>query len=120
MVMTFNNNYYKNEFIFPTKGSELGLINDCNSKNLKLIFGLGNNKKYTSLDSNSIYYLLDDLPTYEILDSAGTSINYLESNCKQIKVKSLKNDSIYDIVVSNEIDITDVNWCTLMKFLMCF
>ena len=112
MVMTFNNNFYKNEFIFPTKGSELGLINDCNSKNLKLIFGLGNNKKYTSLDSNSIYYLLDDLPDYEIIDSAGSSINYLESNCKQIKVKSLKNDSIYDIVVSNEIDITDVNWCT--------
>ena len=42
MVMTFNGNVYKNEFIFPTKGSELGLINDCNTKNLKLIFGLGN------------------------------------------------------------------------------
>ena len=32
MVMTFNGNVYKNEFIFPTKGSELGLINDCNTK----------------------------------------------------------------------------------------
>ena len=75
--MTFNENQYKNEFIFPTKGSILGLVNDCNIKNVKLIFGLGNNKKYTSLDSNSIYYLLDNLPKYEIFESENIIFNYL-------------------------------------------
>ena len=112
MVMTFNGNVYKNEFIFPTKGSELGLINDCNTKNLKLIFGLGNNNKFTSLDSSSIYYLLDDLPTYEIIYSDGRPFDYLGTSCKEIKVKSLENDSIYNIITANEIDIKDVNWCT--------
>ena len=34
------------------------------------------------------------------------------NNCKEIKVKSLDNDSIYNIITANEIDIKDVNWCT--------
>ena len=47
MIMTFSNDQFKNEFIFPTKNSSLGLINNSNKKNAKLLFGLGNNKKYT-------------------------------------------------------------------------
>jgi hypothetical protein len=112
MIMTFNENQYENEFIFPTKGSSLGLVNDCNIKNVKLIFGLGNNKKYTSLDSNSIYYLLDNLPKYEILESENVSFNYLDVECKELEVQSLKNDSTYKIKVAQNIEIKDVNWCT--------
>lgn len=112
MVMSFNNNRYKNNFIFPTESSSLGIINNCESKSLNLIFGLGNNKKYTTLDSNSIFYLLDDLPNYTIQNSDKKSFKYLGMTCQKMKVKSLKNDSIYDIITTKDINISNVNWCT--------
>ena len=55
MIMTFSNDQFKNEFIFPTKNSSLGLINNSNKKNANF-FGLGNNKKYTVVDSNSMFF----------------------------------------------------------------
>tara|TARA_B110001450_G_scaffold35674_1_gene31325 strand:+ start:36 stop:344 length:309 start_codon:yes stop_codon:yes gene_type:complete len=45
MIMTFSNNQFKNEFIFPTKSSALGVLNSSFKKKAKLTFRLGNNKK---------------------------------------------------------------------------
>jgi len=64
MIMTFSNDQYKNEFVFPTKSSSLGLINNSHKKNAILLFGLGNNKKYTIMDSSNVDFLLKDLPKY--------------------------------------------------------
>jgi hypothetical protein len=112
MVMSFKNNQFNNQFIFPTEGSSLGIINNCESKTVNLIFGLGNNKKYTTLDSNSIFYLLDDLPNYKIQNNENEKFNYLGLSCEKMKIKSLKNDSLYDIVTTKDIKIKNVNWCT--------
>ena len=112
MIMSFKDNHYKNDFIFPTESSSLGIINNCESKSVNLIFGLGNNKKYTTLDSNSIFYLLDDLPNYIIQSSEEDSFNYLGLSCQKIKLKSLTNDSVYEIITSKDINISNVNWCT--------
>ena len=112
MIMSFKDNHFKNDFIFPTETSSLGIINNCESKSVNLIFGLGNNKKYTTLDSNSIFYLLDDLPDYSIQSSEQESFDYLGMTCQKMKIKSHKNDSLYDIITSKDINISNVNWCT--------
>ena len=112
MIMTFSNDQFKNEFIFPTKNSSLGLINNSNKKNAKLLFGLGNNKKYTIVDSNNVDFLLKDLPNYDITKSISQDVFFLEKPCNKIKIKSLKNDSIYEIITLKNLKIKNVNWCT--------
>ncbi len=112
MIMTFSNDQFKNEFIFPTKNSSLGLINNSNKKNAKLLFGLGNNKKYTIVDSNNVDLLLKDLPNYDITKSISQDVFFLDKPCNKIKIKSLKNDSIYEIITLKNLKIKNVNWCT--------
>lgn len=112
MIMTFSNDQFKNEFIFPTKNSSLGLINNSNKKNAKLLFGLGNNKKYTIVDSNNVDFLLKDLPNYDLIKSISQDVFFLDKPCNKIKIKSLKNDSIYEIITLKNLKIKNVNWCT--------
>ena len=112
MIMSFKDNQYKNNFIFPNESSSLGIINNCEKKSVNLIFGLGKNKKYTTLDSNSIFYLLDDLPNYTVESYGYQSFENLGLTCQKMKIKSLKNDSVYDIITTKDININNVNWCT--------
>ena len=112
MIMTFSNNQFKNEFIFPTKSSSLGLINNSYRKNAMLLFGLGNNKKYTIIDSNNVGFLLKDLPKYEKNTVSSQEVFFLEKPCNKIKIKSLQNDSIYEIITLKDLKIKNVNWCT--------
>ena len=112
MIMTFSNNQFKNEFIFPTKSSALGVLNSSFKKKAKLTFRLGNNKKYTEIDSTNIQLLLEDLPEYEKTQFVAKEILFLGKPAKKIKMKSLKNDSIYEITTLNDLKIKNVNWCT--------
>ena len=112
MIMTFSNNQFKNEFIFPIKSSSLGLINNSNKKNAKLLFGLGNNKKYTIIDSNNVDFLLKDLPKYEKITAISQELFFLDKPCNKIKIKSFQNDSIYEIITLKGLKIKNVNWCT--------
>tara|TARA_Y100000991_G_scaffold153175_1_gene116345 strand:+ start:4762 stop:5472 length:711 start_codon:yes stop_codon:yes gene_type:complete len=112
MIMTFSNNQFRNEFIFPTKSSSLGLINDSYKKNAILLFGLGNNKKYTIIDSNNVNFLLKDLPKYEKIKAISQEVFFLDNPCNKIKIKSLKNDSTYEIITHKNLKIKNVNWCT--------
>ena len=112
MIMSFSNNQFKNEFIFPTKSSSLGLINNSYRKNAILLFGLGNNKKYTIIDSNNVDYLLKDLPNYEKMEVSSQEIFFLDKICNKIKIKCLQNDSIYEIITIKDLKIKNVNWCT--------
>ena len=112
MIMTFSNNQFKNEFIFPTKSSSLGLINNSYRKNAMLLFGLGNNKKYTIIDSNNVDFLLKDLPNYEKTTVSSQEVFFLDKPCNKIKIKSLQNDSIYEIITLKDLKIKNVNWCT--------
>ena len=112
MIMTFSNDQFKNEFIFNTKSSSLGLINNSNKKNAPLLFGLGNNKKYTIIDSNNVDYLLKDLPNYEKTEVSSKEIFFLDKICNKIKIKCLQNDSIYEIITIKDLKIKNVNWCT--------
>ena len=77
MIMTFSNDQFKNEFIFPTKSSSLGLINNSYRKNAMLLFGLGNNKKYTIIDSNNVDFLLN------------FSRKTRKKRCKPLKIKNV-------------------------------
>ena len=110
MIMTFSNDQFKNEFIFPTKNSSLGLINNSSKKDAKLLFGLGNNKKYTIVDSNNVGVLLEDLPKYEITNSISQDVFFLDKPCNKIKIKSLKNDSIYEIITIKKLKIKNIIW----------
>lgn len=112
MIMTFSNDQFKNEFIFPTKSSSLGLINNSYKKNAILLFGLGNNLKYTIIDSNNVDYLLKDLPNYEKTEVSSQEIFFLDKICNKIKIKCLQNDSIYEIITIKDLKIKNVNWCT--------
>ena len=112
MIMTFSNDQFKNEFIFPTKSSSLGLINNSYRKNAMLLFGLGNNKKYTIIDSNNVDFLLKDLPNYEKTTVGSQEVFFLDQPCNKIKIKSLENDSIYEIITLKDLKIKNVNWCT--------
>ena len=112
MIMTFSNDQYKNEFVFPTKSSSLGLINNSHKKNAILLFGLGNNKKYTIIDTNNVDYLLKDLPNYEKTTINTQEIFFLNKPCNKIKIKCLQNDSIYEIITLKDLKINNVNWCT--------
>ena len=112
MVMTFSNDQFENEFIFPTKSSSLGLINNSYKKNAILLFGLGNNKKYTIIDSNNVDYLLKDLPNYKKTETSSQELFFLDKPCKKIKFKCLQNDSIYEIITVKDLKIKNVNWCT--------
>ena len=112
MIMTFSNDQFKNEFVFPTKSSSLGLINNSYKKNAKLLFRLGINKKYTIIDSNNVDYLLKDLPNYEKTEVSSQEIFFLDKPCNKIKIKCLKNDSIYEIITIKDLKIKNVNWCT--------
>jgi hypothetical protein len=112
MIMTFSNDQFKNEFIFPTKSSSLGLINNSYRKNAMLLFGLGNNKKYTIIDSNNVDFLLKDLPNYEKTTVGSQEVFFLDKPCNKIKIKSLENDSIYEIITLKGLKIKNVNWCT--------
>ena len=112
MIMTFSNDQFKNEFIFPTKSSSLGLINNSYKKNAILLFGLGNNLKYTIIDSNNVDYLLKDLPNYEKTEVSSQEIFFLDKPCNKIKIKCLQNDSIYEIITIKDLKIKNVNWCT--------
>ena len=112
MIMTFSNDQFKNEFIFPTKSSSLGLINNSYRKNAMLLFGLGNNKKYTIIDSNNVDFLLKDLPNYEKTTVGSQEVFFLDKPCNKIKIKSLQNDSIYEIITLKDLKIKNVNWCT--------
>ena len=112
MIMTFSNDQFKNEFIFNTKSSSLGLINNSNKKNATLLFGLGNDKKYTIIDSNNVDYLLKDLPNYEKTKVSSQEIFFLDKICNKIKIKCLQNDSIYEIITIKDLKIKNVNWCT--------
>ena len=112
MIMTFSSNQFKNEFIFPTKSSALGLINNSGKKKVKLTFRLGNNKKYTEIDTNNINDLLEDFPKYEKIKSISEEILFLEKPAKKIKMKSSENDSIYEIITLKDLRIKNINWCT--------
>jgi hypothetical protein len=112
MIMTFLNDQFKNEFIFPTKSSSLGLINNSYEKNAILLFGLGNNKKHTIIDSKNVDYLLKDLPNYEKTTINTHEIFFLNKPCNKIKIKCLQNDSIYEIITLKDLKIKNVNWCT--------
>ena len=112
MIMTFLNDQFKNEFIFPTKSSSLGLINNSYEKNAILLFGLGNNNKYTIIDSNNVDYLLKDLPNYDKTTINTQEIFFLNKPCNKIKIKCLQNDSIYEIITLKNLKIKNVNWCT--------
>ena len=112
MIMTFSNDQFKNEFIFNTKSSSLGLINNSYKKNATFLFGLGNNKKYTIIDSNNVDYLLKDLPNYEKTEVSSQEIFFLDKICNKIKIKCLQNDSIYEIITIKDLKIKNVNWCT--------
>ncbi|MDG1689859.1 MAG: hypothetical protein P8I02_03670 [Flavobacteriales bacterium] len=112
MIMTFSNDQFKNEFIFNSKSSSLGLINNSYKKNATLLFGLGNNKKYTIIDSNNVDYLLKDLPNYEKNIVSSQELIFLDKPCNKIKIKCLKNDSIYEIITLKDLKIKNVNWCT--------
>ena len=112
MIMTFSSNQFKNEFVFPTKSSALGLINNSGKKKVKLTFRLGNNKKYTEIDTNNINDLLEDFPKYEKIKSISEEILFLEKPAKKIKMKSSENDSIYEIITLKDLRIKNINWCT--------
>lgn len=112
MNMTFSNDQYKNEFVFPTKSSSLGLINNSHKKNAILLFGLGNNKKYTIMDSSNVDFLLKDLPKYNKTIVSSQEMFFLDKPCNKIKIKSLQNDSTYEIITLKDLKIKNVNWCT--------
>jgi len=112
MIMTFSNDQYKNEFVFPTKSSSLGLINNSHKKNAILLFGLGNNKKYTIMDSSNVDFLLKDLPKYNKTIVSSQEMFFLDKPCNKIKIKSLQNDSTYEIITLKDLKIKNVNWCT--------
>ena len=112
MIMTFSNDQYKNEFVFPTKSSSLGLVNNSHKKNAILLFGLGNNKKYTILDSSNVDFLLKDLPKYSKTIVSSQEMFFLDKPCNKIKIKSLQNDSTYEIITLKDLKIKNVNWCT--------
>ncbi len=112
MIMTFSNDQYKNEFVFPTKSSSLGLINNSHKKNAILLFGLGNNKKYTIIDSSNVDFLLKDLPKYNKTIVSSQEMFFLDKPCNKIKIKSLQNDSTYEIITLKDLKIKNVNWCT--------
>ena len=112
MIMTFSNDQFKNEFIFPMKNSSLGLINNSYKKNAKLIFRLGSVKKYTIIDSNNVDFLLKDLHKYEKTSAISEEVLFLGKPCEKIKIKSLENDSTYEIITLKDLKIKNVNWCT--------
>ena len=37
---------------------------------------------------------------------------FLDKPCNKIKIKSLQNDSIYEIITLKDLKIKNVNWCT--------
>tara|TARA_B100000768_G_scaffold143839_1_gene136143 strand:- start:9987 stop:10697 length:711 start_codon:yes stop_codon:yes gene_type:complete len=117
MIMTFSNNQFKNEFIFPMKNSSLALINNTYKKNAKLIFRLGSNKKYTIIDSNNVDFLLKDLHKYEKTTAISEDVLFLGKPCKKIKIKSLENDSTYEIITLKDLKIKNVNWCTPLSII---
>ena len=112
MIMTFSNDQFKNEFIFNTKSSSLGLINNSYKKNAILLFGLGSNNQYTIIDSSNVDYLLKDLPNYEKTEVSSQEIFFLDKPCNKIKIKCLQNDSIHEIITIKDLKIKNVNWCT--------
>lgn len=112
MVTTFKDDCFKNKFIFSNANSKLEAISNCKTKDITLAFGYGKSMKYTKLDSTSIHILLDELPTYSKLSSSVDSINYLNNSSLNYDVTSSKNDSIFNVITTNEIEINDMNWCT--------
>ena len=52
-------------------------------------------------------YLITLIQSYE-----DQSFNNLGLTCQKMKIKSLKNDSVYDIITTKDINISNVNWCT--------
>lgn len=117
MIMTFSNNQFKNEFIFPMKNSSLALINNTYKKNAKLVFRLGSNKKYTIIDSNNVDFLLKDLHKYEKTTAISEEVLFLGKPCEKIKIKSLENDSTYEIITLKDLKIKNVNWCTPLRII---
>lgn len=112
MITTFKDHCYKNEFIFANENSKLEVISLCESENTTLAFGYGKSKKYTQLDSSTIYNLLEELPNYNKYDEKIDTITFLKQPSFSYKIQSDLNDSVYDIITTNAISINNVNWCT--------
>jgi len=112
MVMTFKNNCFKNKFIFSNQNSKLEAISNCNEKKLTLAFGYGKNMKYTNVDSNNVEILLNDLPKYSKINNELDSVKVLNKSALKFEISSTNNDSIFNIVTTQDIDIKNINWCT--------
>ena len=59
-------------------------------------------------NSNNVDFLLEDLPKYEITNSISQDVFFLDKPCKKIKIKSLKNDSIYEIITLKNLKIKNL------------
>ncbi len=55
---------------------------------------------------------MKDLPNYEKTIFSPQKLSYLDKPCNKIKIKCLKNDSIYEIITLKDLKIKNVNWCT--------
>ena len=98
MIMTFLNDQFKNEFIFPTKNSSLGLINNSSKKDAKLLFGLGNNKKYTSIGRFLVKENLIEKRNVNLF----TIKNFLRNNPDKIKYILNQNERYIFFKIANE------------------
>ena len=55
---------------------------------------------------------MKDLPKYEKIKASSQEVFFLDNPCNKIKIKSLKNDSTYEIITHKNLKIKNVNWCT--------
>jgi hypothetical protein len=55
---------------------------------------------------------LKDLPKYNKTIVSSQEMFFLDKPCNKIKIKSLQNDSTYEIITLKDLKIKNVNWCT--------
>lgn len=111
MTMEFKNNVYKNTVskggLFTTT-----LISDCNKKELVLMLDFGSKKIYTKLDSIQIKDYLKNYPIPDLLNLAtNDSLGGLHCEKYQAVYQTLEDGYDCEIYTTDEIDITESNWC---------
>ena len=112
MITTFSDNCYKNDFIFSNNALSLTIISDCNSKQTTLSYCDGARKKFTKVDSISIHQLLNQLPKYNKLNDYNEPTVFLTLPSKKIELTCKEEETQFDVITSNTIQINDMNWCT--------
>ena len=75
--------------------------------------------KYTNVDSNNVEILLNDLPRYSKVNNKLDSVKVLNKSALKFEISSTNNDSIFNIVTTQELILkTLIGAHHLMKLMM--